>query len=88
MRIISSVHEMGNGGKVDGETLDKAITDTKAEIEKLKKDHPEEAAKLEATIAWRRSHHVDELRGKPGAEALGALASGPGGGTLSLSPRR
>ena len=29
------------------------------------------AAKLEATIAWRRSHHVDELRAKPGAEALG-----------------
>jgi len=32
---------------VDPETLDKAIGDTKSEIEKLKTDHPEEAKKLE-----------------------------------------
>ena len=44
------VEEMANGGKVDGETLDKAIADTKAEIEKLKKDHPEKAAKLEEML--------------------------------------
>merc|ERR1712023_218076 len=49
--ISKVVEEMGNGGKVDGETLDKAITDTKAEIAKLRATgHPEEAAKLEEML--------------------------------------
>jgi len=41
---------MSNGGKLDPETLNKAITDTKGEIEKPRKDHPEEAKKLEEML--------------------------------------
>jgi hypothetical protein len=58
--ISKVVEEMGNGGKVDGETLDKAITDTNAEIEKLKKDHSEEAAKLEEMLTKLENLMTDE----------------------------
>ena len=52
-KIGKAVKELQNVREIDDETYDKAITDTKAEIEKLKNmGHSEEVAKRQRS--WRR----------------------------------
>ena len=58
-KIRKDVTELQNVEKIDDKTFDKAITDTKAEIEKLKNmGHSEEAAELEEMLEVTKMNRI------------------------------